>query len=123
MLAKNVKIGTRIKTDTYDKSVVKATVIGNQLSEGGAIVAVEWDDGLLEKVDINNYRIIDSELESVYHQIQEKLSAASLAIEEANDLAKKHNFSLSDIYDEEIGRWDLMSALQAAGWSTSSMSC
>jgi hypothetical protein len=126
MKAFDVEVGVRVKS-TSEWPNKKGTVIGTKLSDGNEVVAVEWENGCLTKVNINDVEILDSELERDYEEIKKKVEMAAALLDDSNILAKKHNTSLSSLEyhqdDVNIGIGNLMDALNNAGWSTSSMSC
>ena len=124
MKAIDIEIGAWVR-DHEKHPVRKGTVIGTKLSDGDETVAVEWSDGCLTKENINDLTLVDSKLEQDYEKIKELIVVASKALGEANLLARENHTSLSSLeyHDDDLSLHDLMQALDAAGWSTSSMSC
>lgn len=118
MKASEFEVGAAIITinDTYT-----GKIIGNNLTDGDQVVAVEWANGNLEKVNINDIKKVNVELEVDYALIKEKVAHAAMLLGESNDLAKKYHTDLSSM--NEINCYGLFRALSDAGWSTSSMSC
>lgn len=122
-IASDLDIGTIISLNG-----VSGTVIGNQLSDGDSVVAVEWNDGSLTKANVADLILRNSELEADYAEIQIKLSQAAQALSDANRIALKHKKVIRDMgYDfdseEELDFDELFSQLREAGWTTSSMNC
>lgn len=76
---------------------------------------------------------IEKEFSLIKNEVQQKLQEAAKLIKEANQLCEdKTNNDIASLeydgyfYDEETGdslTGELMSALENAGWQTSSMSC
>ena len=124
----NAEVGASIK-DTSESPHKRGTIIGTKLSDGPSVVAVEWSDGSLSKVnlDTDDVVIVDSELERDFDEIRSKVEMAAALLGGANLVAQKHRTDLSSLrYDEDdidLGIGELFSALRNAGWSTSSMSC
>jgi hypothetical protein len=116
-------VGCRVR-DSVDPAT-KGTVIGHPL-KNTELVAVEWDNGELQKVSTTSGEIIlvNTALEADFNKIAEKIKEASAAINEANLLAKKNKTDLNTLhYDGEVDCRDMFSALDNAGWSASSMRC
>ena len=63
---------------------------------------------------------MEQEFEAMNKEIEVKLGQAALMIKEAQIIAKSKGFVLQDCYEGTNG---LMSALDTAGWQTSSLSC
>jgi hypothetical protein len=127
MKAKDVAVGVKVQ-DVCNYPVKNGIIIGTKLSDGDAVVAVEWSNGSLAKVNIADLSVIDPLLERDFHDIAAKIAKAALLIGEANVLARNHKTDLSSLaynYDEHIdhGVSALFTALNNAGWNSSSMSC
>ena len=139
MELQNCKVGTRVafidKWQPCNKGVVKSKV--EPYMNHGLMVIVEWDNGLLEKVNLSSLiteaegiaqdaRIREEQdrLEADWAQVEslvtEKLNAAAALINEANALASKAGKELHEMWDSTS---HLMDAMDDAGWRTSSMSC
>ncbi len=116
------KPGAVVK-DLNDEDVParKGKVIGYSLSEPG-MVAVEWDDGTLERIGEVELQEVDAAMESDYRAIQEKVGKATELLREATNLASKHDTCLADLY-YELKLGELHRAIGEAGWSASSMRC
>jgi len=102
------------------------------------IVIVEWDSGNINKQSLSSLlteaeglerdiklkaeqEALEAEWVAVSVEIEKKIKEAAELINQASSLAKDKGRSLSyDMY-EEI--YPLMSALDNAGWRTSSLSC
>lgn len=126
MKASDFEIGATVKSC---EAGTRGTIIGNKLSDGDQVVAVEWEDQTLTKYNVSDLKLIDTTLEAEYAIIQEKVRAAAQLLSEANQIAKKNKTSLYELeqnyVDDEpvINFGSLMSELDEGGWSTSSMSC
>jgi hypothetical protein len=118
MKTKDLAVGTSVH-HRLDKTVI-GTIIGNKLSDGDEVVAVEWANGDLQKVNVNDLE--DRSLEFAYEQIQKKMSEAAAALDAARILATANHTSLYSLNDE-LNFSDFFEALDSAGWSTSSMFC
>jgi hypothetical protein len=125
MKAFDVEVGASVKNNGWP--IKRGSVIGTKLSDGDEVIAVEWADGSLTKVNVNDVEIVDSELERDYEEIRKKVEMAAALLADSNIMAKKHNTSLSSLEynqdDMDVGIGQLFDALRGAGWSTSSMSC
>jgi hypothetical protein len=123
MKALDIEIGTAVRK--RNEYATKGTIIGNKMLDGDEVVAVEWLDGSLTKYNINDLRIVSSELERDYEEIKEKILAAAVMLNEANLLASKHDTDISSLaYDNiDFGIGKLHISLRNAGWSTSSLDC
>lgn len=108
----------------------RGVVIGNKLSDGDQVIAVEWADGTLAKVNVNDVQIclsMEEEFELVKNLVNDKLAEAALAIKEAARLARENGHDLlepdygSPRSEFEIGLVE--SAMDDAGWATSSWYC
>ena len=125
MKASDFEVGDMVKD--YDTGN-RGTVIGNKLSDGDHVVAVEWDDGSLTKANVDELTKHDTVLEAEFAVVQVKLTQAAQLLNEANNLLKARGLSLRGAsYDENGGEnfdySDLFSEIRRAGWSTSSMNC
>ncbi len=104
----------------------KGVVIGNKLSDGDQVVAVEWADGTLAKVNVNDIQTclsIEEEFKALQSQVGDKIAAAAELLNEANKLAGEAGYCLGDSYDFYEQVRPLLRAMDNAGWSTSSLSC
>lgn len=106
----------------------RGTVIGNNLKDGDQVVAVEWADGSLAKVNVNDIEIclsVEEEFELVKDQVNEKLQRAAELIHEANKLAREGGRSglVEESYDSTFEVHLLENAMEQAGWNTSSWYC
>lgn len=106
-------------------------------THGNNLVVVEWQGGQINKMQLHmlfsesdglkeNQRLVEEQerLEREFEQAQvecaSKLSKAAQLIQEAAKLASSKGTELREMYDETR---ELMRALDAGGWSTSSMTC
>jgi hypothetical protein len=99
--AANFPAGIRIVLSAkHDR---KGTVIGNKLSQGDAVVAVEFDDGTLTRVNVGDI-LLESDLEDDFkkfvEQVNAKIVAAATLIDEAYDLAQTRGKDLRSTDDE-----------------------
>lgn len=110
----------------------KGVVIGFPIhGNPGGLVAVDWTDGSLERVRIDNLlteKSLEDEFKEVQNAINNKLREAAAALTEATRLANEAGKTLTDYdYDTDDSMFpavnDLMSAMDDAGWRTSSLSC
>jgi hypothetical protein len=108
----------------------RGVVIGNQLSDGDQVVAVEWADGQLAKVNVNDIQkclSMEEEFALMRTQVNEKLQAAADLISEATNLAKAHGKNLLSNDDEDyeplFDTDAIEGAMDDAGWNTSSWHC
>lgn len=99
-------------------------------NDRGQLVAVEWSDGALERVRIDNLltkESLEDEFRAVQKEINEKLQEASKLIKEASSLAAMHGKDLrswdSDGEDYCFDQGLLEDAMEEAGWNTSSWHC
>jgi len=100
-------------------------------------VVVEWDNGNVQKVtarslmneseaDAEEAKLtaeqskMEEEFEVARAKIAAKMNESAAALREAAKLAKEAGADLQDFYDETR---PLLRAMDAAGWSTSSLSC
>ncbi len=108
----------------------KGTVIGNKLSDGDQVVAVEWADGTLGKVNVNDIQVclsIEEEFKLIQNEVNDKLNKAANLIREAADLAEANGKGLHDNdphdYDRLFDTDAIEGAMGDAGWNTSSWHC
>lgn len=126
MKASDFEIGATVKSC---ETGTRGTIIGNKLSDGDQVVAVEWENQTLTKYNISDLKLVNSTLEAEYAIIQENVRAAAHLLSEANKIAQKNGTNLCGLeqeYDGDeplINMGALMNALDEGGWSTSSMSC
>lgn len=120
--------------DTTVKHKLHAThrgvVIGNKLSDGDQVVAVEWEDGTLAKVNVNDLQIclsLEEEFKQMQDQVNEKLQTAARLIREAADMAEEKGKGLldndEDDYEPLFETDCIEGAMEDAGWNTSSWHC
>lgn len=113
-------VGSRVRDEDNTQ---KGTVIGHSAKEA-EIVAVEWDDGELEKVDYNCLVLVDTALEADFEKIEAAMSQAAAKLNEAQALAAKHGKDLYNLhYEGDLSFSEMFHALDNAGWSSSSMRC
>lgn len=119
-----------LQSKVWDKDDKKrtGTVIGNALSVPD-LVAVEWSDGSLAKVHVDLLlREDDMALELEFEAINAKVAEAARLLSEAAKAAGKHGKDLNDFNYDTDDRYfpaidDMMSAIDDAGWRSSSLSC
>lgn len=119
-----------IQSRVWDKNDKKRTgvVIGNTLSASN-LVAIEWEDGSLTKVDVSLLLTEkDMALELEFEAINNKLAEAARLLSEAAESAAKHGKDLNDYDYDTDDRYfpaidDLMGAIDDCGWRSSSLSC
>src|SRR5579859_4753673 len=100
-MKKNVEIGAVVRS----KSSV--TLVGKIISsylphEKPGIVIVEWGDGSLSKIHIDNLYINDLSLEEDFKKLSQQISTLNQAATEITQIIWKYNLSL-DKYCEEAG--------------------
>lgn len=108
----------------------RGVVIGNKVSDGDQVIAVEWNDGSLCKVNVNDIQVclsLEEEFRQAQNTVNEKLQEAAKLIKEAS--------SLAGMYGKDLRSWDsdgedylfdqglLEDAMEDAGWNTSSWHC
>ncbi len=108
----------------------KGVVIGNKVSDGDQVVAVEWADGTLGKVNVNDIQkclSLEEEFKLVQDEVNAKLNEAAALIRAAADLARDNGKELQDNDDENYDRLFeigvIERAMDDAGWNTSSWYC
>lgn len=108
----------------------RGVVIGNKLSDGDQVIVVEWADGTLAKVNINDVQIclsMEEEFELVKNQVNDKLAVAAAAIRDAAALARNAGHTLLEAeYGGATSQFEIdqiESAMDDAGWATSSWYC
>ena len=108
----------------------KGVVIGNKLSDGDQVVAVEWADGALPKVNVNDIQkclSIEEEFQAMVEEVNSKITQAATLIREAAALAEANGKDLrstdDENYDYLFDQGKLESAMEDAGWNTSSWHC
>lgn len=124
MKAKEMPMGARVSMS--HQRWKKGNIVSNHCSDGDEVVLVEWrneyDSEKIEKINVNDLRLILVPLEDDFNKISEQLRIAGLAIKAANEIAVK---SGSDLYEwskeEAIDMEQVFGPLDTAGWSTSSM--
>ncbi len=114
----------------YDDHDYKGTVIGNKVSDGDEVVAIEWDNGVLSKENVNDLKLVslDNDFEIFQAKLMEKIYAASALLNEANEMAKTRGKSIRDLeWDNEgetgVTLYPIFQQIKRAGWSTSSLGC
>jgi hypothetical protein len=126
-LAIDFEIGSTIQL--INNKSRKGIVLGNKMRDGDNVLAIEWNDGSLDKVRTNEIEpslSIEEEFKLVQKQVNSKLEEASKLIREATDLALQNGKDLVplDFYAErKFNTEQLESAIKYAGWSTSSWYC
>jgi hypothetical protein len=108
----------------------KGTVIGNNLKVSDLWVAVDWDDGKLERVNCNDLLTeasLEDEFKAFQAEVDGKLAEAAKLIREAANLAESRGKDLLD-YDQDaednmFDTYQIESAMRDAGWNTSSWHC
>lgn len=111
--------GTKVRE--CDDHSRKGTFLGVSHSDPG-MVAVEWNDGSLERVASSQVEEYDDQMEQDFEMIKSKVQSAVKLLEEANSLASAHGTNLQEQY-YELGLSGLFGVLDDAGWSSSSMRC
>lgn len=108
----------------------KGTVIGNKLRQGDHVVAVEWEDGNLARVnvaDLLTEASLEDEFKAFQAEVDGKLSEAAKLIREAATLAESRGKDLlsydPDGEDNMFDTYQIESAMRDAGWNTSSWHC
>jgi len=110
----------------------KGRVIGvpQYANDRGQLLAIEWGDGALERVRIDNLlteKSLEDEFKAVQDEINGKLQEAAKLIKEAASLAEAHGKDLRsfDTYGEDylFDQGLLEDAMEEAGWNTSSWHC
>jgi hypothetical protein len=127
MKASDFPVDTRVVMADYHND--KGTVIGNKMRSGDEIVAVEWDNGTLTKINVNELLTEQSLFEDDFNayklEINAKLEAASALILEANALAavRGNDLQSQGNYDYIFAVDLIEDAMHTAGWNTSSWHC
>jgi len=139
----NDRVALRQKEGTIGGTLQRGTVIGQakQVTSGLGVgldtYVVEWDNGHVQKVtarslmseseaEVEEQRLneeatkLEQEYEKARSRIAAKIDEAAQALREATKIAEASGSELQDFYDEVR---PLMRAMDAAGWSTSSLSC
>ena len=125
--ASDFAISTRVqhKSDVAKRGVV----VGNKLSGGDQEVAVEYDDGSLAKVNVNDLQIcltLEEEFQILQNQVNGKLDQAAALIVEASKMASNGGSNLhkkDDDYENVFNISSVEYAMGRAGWNTSSWYC
>ena len=129
MKASDFDIGDTVKD--YDTGN-RGTVIGNKLSDGDQVVAVEWEHGALTRANVDEITkydtVLEAELEAEFAVVQVKITQAAQLLNEANSLLKARGLSLREASYDENGEENfdysaLFTEIRRAGWSTSSINC
>jgi len=124
--AKDLAVGADIQHKGNKNQ--RGVVIGNDLKDGDQVVAVEWSDGSLAKVNVNDIQgclSIEEEFKLLQDQVNDKIRAAAQLVREANELADTHGKNLQSVddYDAIFDVGPLENAMEEAGWNTSSWYC
>lgn len=108
----------------------KGTVLGNSLRDGDHVLAVEWDDGSLAKVNVLDVEVslsLEEEFNLFKSEVDAKLSQAAALIREAAVLAESRGKDLlsfdSEAEDSMFDTYQIERAMESAGWNTSSWHC
>lgn len=127
-VAKDFAVDSTIQAKT--NKARKGTVLGNNLKDGNQVLAVEWDDGSIGKVNANDVEVslsIEEEFNLFRDEVNDKLARAAKLIREAGALADSKGKELLDSDpDDGDGLFDtyqIEQAMSAAGWNTSSWHC
>jgi hypothetical protein len=98
MKAKDMKLETAVVVSGADRR--RGTVIGNKISKDDELVAVEWSNGEITKINVNRLIPAPPSVEEAYEAIKSAMSAAISSLKTANELADKHSVYLSEVdYD------------------------
>lgn len=97
MKASEMQVGTRIQMGE-DEDVEKGVVIGNALKDGDEVIAVEWDNGSLGKVNVNDVQPEEDSLEQEFREVAESignqiytlLQDARAKVKQAVELSEQH---------------------------------
>ena len=95
----------------HKSPVMKGKVIADTLANND-YVAVEWQDGNVEKVHRNRLCPPDNALEEDFSLIIKNIHQASVLVNEAHELAGKHGVKINDVCDVQ----DL---IDTVGWNSS----
>ena len=118
MSREDFPINSRVK----DEDGNKGTVIGHPLKSDD--LAIEWDDGSLNKMSPEDLTLLPPGLEEDFQAISEAIKKAADGLNQATSLARKHGKDLQDLYyDNDVDVSELFRAISNAGWSSSSMRC
>jgi hypothetical protein len=97
----------------------KATVIGRSVSEPD-MIAVEWEDGELDRVAFDCLEAYDESFEKDFEQIKAKLEQATELLSEARDIAEKRGTTIRNLsYDYDLDTSLLKEIAMDVGWSSS----
>lgn len=131
MSAQDFAVGSTIQLIVSPKK--RGVVLGNNLKSGPDLLAVEWEDGSLDKVrasDVKEALTLEQEFELAKTSINSKLAQAAALILEAAKDAETAGSSLLEYEDDyssyptsefEIDK--IRRAMDQAGWNTSSWYC
>lgn len=127
-VAKDFPVDSVIQPKTNKKR--KGTVLGNNLKDGDQVLAVEWEDGSLAKVNANDVELslsMEEEFKLVQAEVNDRLNRAAQLIREAAQVAQSNGH---DLLNPEYGYSDskfevgvIEGAMDDAGWRTSSWHC
>jgi hypothetical protein len=120
MKAFSLPVGTEVSK--FGRTT-KGTVISNTLSSGNEVVAVEWENGTLEKCNVNDLRKTPNEMDKDFDQIRKSIAESHAALKEAVDLADKHGVFLRELEFEDVSFNDLENMVNDVPWASSSSNC
>jgi hypothetical protein len=126
MSAKDFEVGMRVYDSTGATAPArKGKVIGHSMIDP-IMVAVEWDDGELDKCPYSYLELYDESLESDFEKVKDNVKRAAELMGEANDIASKHHTSVRRLsYEHEFGDEleeiveELRETMEDMGWSSS----
>lgn len=128
--------GTRVSEKVVNRRsrARKGSVVA-ELDKNGTLM-VEWDAQgyyvkasiervapnvlMLEKDALQKEAQLDAEFNQLENELQNKMSEAAKLINEASKIAKSRGENLADMYEAVS---PLVSAMDGAGWNTSSWGC
>lgn len=119
MTARDFAIQSTIKDLRYDCRGQTGIVIGNDLPDGEMTLAVEWTNGRLEKVSVDDVELINNEMEQDFLTVKAKIEQACALVEEAEAMAVKHGCSARSILDGDINLDVLRFLCDDSGWDSS----
>lgn len=139
MKAIEMKVDTHVKMEKRrgcsETVTLKGVVIGNKLRDGDEVVAVEWDDGTVAKVNVNDLHVchdIEEEFiktcKEVLPQIYEKMKAAADLINEAEAIADMNGipfrpqqdimFCTPSYIPASMDKWNPGKTIDGVNWET-----
>lgn len=119
----------KYRHDEYGDYTMQGKVTEKEAPDGKVFVLWEeseadWDPDEEMEVDVKLLTLlsdmpkIEKEYKDLMKELSSKMKEASKIITEAGKLARKHGYSLAD-----TAGYDLYSAMDSAGWRTSSFGC